>query len=224
MTIEDSVLSAGGARNARARVKICGITSLEDGLGAVAAGADALGFVFYPESPRYVRPEVATEICRALPPFVSRVGLFVNESQPTIAATSVLVGLDTLQLHGDETPQFCSLWRGGLKVIKAFRIGDRHSLLALAAFTEHADAFLLDAFVPGVPGGTGKTFNWDLAREAAIYRRPIILAGGLTPANVQEAVTAADPFAVDVSSGVERAPGRKDLTKVAEFIRAASGG
>ena len=222
MTIEGSLQTPAWSGGPRTRVKICGITSVADALAAVGAGADALGFVFYPDSPRYVRPEVAAEIVRALPPFVARVGLFVNESQEAISATILETGIDTIQLHGDEPPSLCRLWRGSIKVIKAFRVRDRHSLVALSSYADCADAFLLDAYVAGVPGGTGTAFNWELAREAGSYRRPIILAGGLHPGNVSEAIATVKPFALDVSSGVERAPGKKDHDKVAAFIQAAA--
>ncbi|HTI69738.1 MAG TPA: phosphoribosylanthranilate isomerase [Candidatus Limnocylindria bacterium] len=222
MTIEDSHLGDRRPPLARTRVKICGITDFPDALLAVAAGADALGFVFYPESPRFLRPAAAAAICRALPPFVARVGLFVNASAEEVRSTVAESGIDTVQFHGDESPEFCRQWLDRLRVLKAFRVRDRHSLIPLATYVDAADAFLLDAYVHGVPGGTGTTFNWDLARDAASLGRPIILAGGLTPANVGAAVAAVGPFAVDVSSGVERAPGKKDRTKVVDFIRAAT--
>lgn len=199
------------------RVKICGITCLEDALAAVDAGADALGFMFYAPSARHVTSRAAAEIIRALPPLVAKVGVFVNPSDEEVAQTLAVCGLDALQFHGLETPEFCA--RFGLKVIKAFRIHDAASLRALPSY--QVSARLLDSFVPGQLGGTGAAFNWNLAVEAKKLGGPIILAGGLTPENVAEAVRCVRPFAVDVSSGVESAPGRKDAAKMRAFVRAA---
>lgn len=199
------------------KVKICGITNLEDALAAVEAGADALGFVFADSSPRKVSPEAAAAIIRELPPFVSKVGVFVNAKEETMLTTSAQIGLDTLQLHGDEPP---APWLScTLKTIKAFRMRDADSLRVLSGY--ETSAWLLDSFVPDKPGGTGATFNWDLAIAAKKLGRPIILAGGLTPGNVADAVRKVQPFAVDVSSGVESSPGRKDHTLVRRFIAAA---
>lgn len=203
----------------RVRVKICGITNLDDALMAVDAGADALGFMFYESSLRNVSPKVVAEIIRQLPPFVGRVGVFVNAPEESVRRTATDCGLDTLQLHGDESPEFCRKF-DPLKVYKAVRIQDIHSLQVLPDFK--TDAWLLDSFVPGKPGGTGATFNWALAVEAKKLGRPIILAGGLTPENVGEAVVTVKPYAVDVSSGVEASPGKKDRGKVRAFISTAS--
>ncbi|MDO3379109.1 phosphoribosylanthranilate isomerase [Geoalkalibacter halelectricus] len=198
------------------RVKICGITNRDDALHAVACGADALGFVFYSESPRCVTPEQVRPIVVALPPFVSATGLFVNASQKSIIQIAEFCRLDVLQLHGDETPADCRF--EGRRVIKALRVRDADSLNQAAAYP--VAALLLDAWVPGHYGGTGECFNWALAAEQA-RSRPIILAGGLNPENVAAAVETVRPFAVDVSSGVESAPGRKDPRRVADFIRNA---
>jgi phosphoribosylanthranilate isomerase len=199
------------------RVKICGITNLEDALVAVDAGADALGFIFYESSPRKLSAEAAGIIIRDLPPFVAKVGVFVNADEKTMLITAAKIGLDTLQLHGDEPP---APWLNcSLKTIKAFRMRNADSLRALSTYD--TSAWLLDSFVPDQPGGTGAKFNWDLAVEAKKIGRPIILAGGLTPENVAEAVRKVRPFAVDVSSGVESSPGRKDHTKLRRFIAAA---
>ncbi len=203
------------------RVKICGITNLADAQAALAAGADALGFVFVPGTPRYVTPEQAAAIIRELPPFVAKVGLFVDADTRMVAETIARSGVDTIQLHGDETPEFARQFHGAVKVIKAFRIRGPETLALLPTFADAADALLLDAYVPGVPGGTGARFDWEHAVSAKIGGRPIILAGGLTPENVAGAVRAVKPYAVDVSSGVEFAPGKKDSTKVGEFVRAA---
>jgi phosphoribosylanthranilate isomerase len=199
------------------RVKICGITSARDALAAVDAGADALGFMFYEASPRRVTPEQSLEIIRELPPFVARVGVFVNPTADQVRAAISETGIDTLQFHGEETPEFCRQF--GLRVIKAFRVRDVLSLKRLADF--RSEAWLLDSFVEGKHGGTGAIFNWDLAAQAVKQGGRVILAGGLTPENVAEAVRRVRPYAVDVSSGVEFAPGRKDIAKVRAFIAAA---
>ncbi|BCS52965.1 phosphoribosylanthranilate isomerase [Geobacter sp. SVR] len=198
------------------KVKICGITNLDDALTAIDAGADALGFVFVQASPRHIAPEQAADIIRQLPPFVHTVGLFVNQTQQTVNSIADQCGLDLIQLHGDESPHYC---RGiGRRIIKAFRIKDSTSLDGVDSY--RVAACLLDAWSPTAHGGTGQTFNWDIAAVAAAAHR-IILAGGLTPANVAEAVKRVCPYAVDVSSGVESAPGRKDAALVRDFIAAA---
>jgi phosphoribosylanthranilate isomerase len=197
------------------RIKICGITNVEDAVMAVEAGADALGFVFYQGSPRYISPEQAAAIIRRLPPFVQTVGLFVNEASATVNAIANRCGLDIIQLHGEETPEYCrSMTR---RVIKAFRVKDESSLEEMANY--QVAACLLDAWSPKAHGGTGTTFNWDIAARAAASR-PIILAGGLTPENVAEAIMIVKPYAVDVSSGVECSPGCKDRNKVCQFAHA----
>jgi len=195
------------------KVKICGITNLEDALMAVEAGADALGFVFYRDSPRHIYPEQAALIINKLPPFVQTVGLFVNEDFTTVNETADLCGLDLLQLHGDETPEYCQAVNR--RVIKAFRVKEISSLNVIHKY--NVAACLLDAWSPSAPGGTGKTFNWEIAAAAATER--IILAGGLTPENVAEAVRIVKPYAVDVSSGVEYAPGKKDAELLQRFFR-----
>lgn len=198
------------------KVKICGITNLEDALLAVDAGADALGFVFCEASPRSVSPEQAACIIRQLPPFIQTIGLFVNETLAMINQTADACGLDIVQLHGEEAPQFCA----GVKrrVIKALRVRDASSLKPMAAY--RVSAFLLDAWSPSAHGGTGLTFNWDIAAGAAARER-IILAGGLTADNIAAAIRKVHPYGVDVSSGVEAAPGTKDAVKIKEFIRIA---
>jgi phosphoribosylanthranilate isomerase len=196
------------------KVKICGITSLEDALTAVEAGADALGFVFYPKSPRNIPPEQAGDIIRRLPPFVQTIGLFVNEDAAIVNATADQCGLDVIQLHGEEPPGYCdSIQR---RVIKAFRVRDITTLDALVNY--RVAGCLLDAWVPTAPGGTGQTFNWEIAAEAVKRGQRIVLAGGLTPGNVAEAVRRVKPYAVDVSSGVESSPGCKDADKIRKFI------
>lgn len=202
------------------KVKICGITNQLDASAAVAAGADALGFMFYEPSSRYVTTAQASAIIASLPPFVSKVGVFVNAAEDAIRQTISACGLDTLQFHGDETPDFCRRF-APLKVIKAFRIQDQNSLQSLEHFS--TDAWLLDSYSPHQVGGTGVAFNWDLAAQAREAGRPIILAGGLNPENIAEAIHQVWPFAVDVSSGVESAPGRKDPELMRTFIAAVRG-
>jgi phosphoribosylanthranilate isomerase len=196
------------------KVKICGITSLEDALTSIEAGADAVGFVFYPLSPRHIFPEQAADIIRCLPSFVQTVGLFVNEEQSVVNSTADQCGLDIVQLHGKETPEYCEYVRR--RVIKAFRVKDITTLDSLVQY--HVSGYLLDAWSPLALGGTGKTFNWEIASEASNRGHRVILAGGLTPDNVAEAVRLVTPYAVDVSSGVECSPGRKDADKIRTFI------
>lgn len=199
------------------RVKICGITRVEDALAAVEAGADALGFMFWEASPRSTTPEQVSKILRDLPPFVARVGVFVNPSADKVRSVIAETGIDTLQFHGEEAPEFCRQF--GLRVIKAFRVRDADSLKPLADF--RSEAWLLDSFVDGKHGGTGKVFNWDLAAQAVKQGGRVILAGGLTPENAADAVRRVRPYALDVSSGVESAPGKKDIAKIRAFIAAA---
>lgn len=201
----------------RLRIKICGITNVADAIAAVDAGADALGFMFYERSKRYVTPDAVAEIVEQLPPFVMRVGVFVDPSVEMVNETASTCGITALQFHGSETPEFCGQF--GLPVIKAFRIGDKNSLDSLPQY--QTSAWLLDSDVPGQLGGTGEKFDWPLAQRATKLGRPVILAGGLTPENVAVAVREVRPYGVDVSSGVEAFPGRKDLQKVKAFIRAA---
>lgn len=202
------------------RVKICGLTNLEDALEASEAGADALGFNFYAKSPRYLPLSKAVAISRSLPPFVSRVGVFVNPTQAEVTAALGSMRLDWLQFHGDEDFDFVSRFPADM-VIKALRVAQRKDLVAIKAFGR-LSAFLLDTASPGLYGGSGKTFPWALAKEAKKkFARPIILAGGLNAENVAEAVAAARPWAVDVASGVESKPGKKDKAKLRAFIAAA---
>ena len=200
------------------RVKICGITNLDDALTAVEAGADALGFVFYDKSPRCIAPEKAADIIGALPPFITTVGLFVNADVDFVNTTTEKCLLDRVQLHGDESPEFCG--RIVRPVVKVFRIRSEASLQAMRDF--RVSGYLLDAYSPDAYGGTGMTFNWEVAKTAKQFG-PIILAGGLTPDNVRQAVEAVKPYAVDVSSGVEAAPGRKDPDKIRKFLKNAKG-
>jgi phosphoribosylanthranilate isomerase len=198
------------------RVKICGITNGQDAQAAVAAGADALGFVFSEKSPRYLTPEQAGEIIRTLPPFVARVGVFVNPA-PALVQAAMAQGVDTLQFHGEEPADFCRSFAGA-RVIKAFRLQDEISLLACMDYK--GLPWLLDSHVAGVAGGTGEIFNWDLAVKAKQSNPVILLAGGLTLKNVADAIHKVHPFAVDVSSGVEISPGKKDAAKIRAFMAA----
>jgi phosphoribosylanthranilate isomerase len=199
------------------KIKICGITNLEDAVLAVDLGADALGFIFYLKSPRYVAPDAAWEIIAQLPPFVMSVGVFVDEEAAVVQDLAAQVGLDWVQVHGQESPDYCRSL--GRRVIKGFRIKDESSLKDLEPFQGAVQAFLLDTYKKGQVGGTGETFDWRLAREAKRYGR-IILAGGLTPDNVAQAIKVAQPQAVDTASGTEAAPGKKDPERLRAFFQA----
>lgn len=202
------------------KVKICGVTNAEDARGAVEAGADALGFVFYRKSARCVRPDVVKGIVAALPPFVLPVGVFVNEEAATVREVMDQCGLALAQLHGEETASYCEAL--GRPILRAIRLRGPGDLLALAEYKGRARVrgFLVDAFSEKEYGGTGQVADWGLAAEAA-QSADILLAGGLTPENVQEAVRQVRPYGVDVSSGVESSPGKKDRGKVRAFIASA---
>ena len=200
------------------RVKICGITSPEDGLVAARAGADAIGLVFWPRSPRFVDLEKARAISGALPAFLLRVGVFVDASRDEILRTADAVGLDMVQLHGDEPPEaFDGLPR---RALKAVRVGPGFDAAAALRYERHASGLLLDTQAKGLPGGTGETFDWTVAEWVRAQVSQLILAGGLTPENVGRAIEIVRPDGVDVSSGVESSPGRKDPEKVRAFIEA----
>jgi len=199
------------------RVKICGITRPDDAVTAAEAGADAIGLIFYEKSPRHVTPEQATSILAALPPYVTPVALFVDETVARIREICGPLGIRTVQLHGDEPPEVAEQL-ADFCVIKAFRVGDEADLEPLASYP--AAAYLLDSRVEGRRGGTGVTFDWALAARAARHGR-IIVAGGLNPENVAEAVRCARPYGVDVSSGAESEPGKKDPERVRAFVAAA---
>lgn len=206
----------------RLLVKICGITSAEDARLAVEAGADALGFVFFSMSPRRTTPERAATIARELPPAVRRVGVFVNEPRDEMARVADAVGLDLLQLHGDEPPEALE----GLPrpAIKAVRVGKGFASEEALRYALKAAGILVDTRLPGetqLPGGTGVPFDWSLVQGLAARVPFLMLAGGLGPSNVAEAIRAVRPHAVDVSSGVESLPGRKDPEKVRAFLKAA---
>jgi phosphoribosylanthranilate isomerase len=196
------------------RVKICGITNLDDALAAIDFGADALGFVFFPSSPRYISYLDASEIIRRLPPFINTVGVFVNENPAQIIETISVTGINVVQLHSEGPSQMPPL---PCPVIKAIRVKSLDSLDPLINIKDVVSAFLLDTYTPDVFGGTGQIFNWEIAVEAKQFGR-IILAGGLTPDNISEAVRHVKPYAVDVSSGVEAEKGKKDHKKLKLFI------
>jgi len=209
---------------AKVKVKICGITNWTDARRAVEAGAQFLGFNFYRPSPRYIQPAAARRIIRRLPDGIAAVGVFVNESEANMLAVARRVGLDYLQLHGDEPPEQVARLKREIPVIKAVRVRDSFRPKQLDSFVR-ASAILLDGFDARRHGGTGKTFNWNLARGSNGSRR-IFLAGGLTPENVAEAIRVARPYAVDVCSGVEARPGRKDPARIVALmwaVKAAEG-
>ena len=218
-------------------IKICGITNLEDALEAIELGADALGFIFYEKSPRCITKETAREIVDKIQDTrykiqtitnnqdtitkqrIIKVGLFVDELEERVNEITFYCNFDILQFHGDETPDYCKKFPQ--KIIKAFRIKDKESLVNIPKY--EVDYYLLDAYSEVAPGGTGRTFNWDLAIEAKEFGRPIILSGGLNPDNIIEALEKVSPFGVDVSSGVESSPGKKDHGKLEEFIMKVRG-
>ncbi|MBM3263819.1 MAG: phosphoribosylanthranilate isomerase [candidate division Zixibacteria bacterium] len=196
------------------RVKICGIMNKEDAVVAVEAGADALGFILYERSPRYAAPERVAEIVAVLPPFVTSIGVFVDAPADRVNQIAAACRLDAVQLHGDETPEYCD--RIDRTVVKAFRVKDGSWCETAARY--QVRAVLLDACAPDRYGGTGSTFDWDFALNSP---HPVVLSGGLNPDNVAEAIRHVGPLAVDVSSGVEHAPGVKDHDKVQAFIKRA---
>lgn len=202
------------------RVKVCGITNSEDALFAVRLGAMALGFVFYQESPRFISPEEAGEVIRQIPPFVTKVGVFVNAEADYLKEARDVAGFDVYQFHGDETPEFCAAFAENY--IKAVRVKDAESLHAVELYD--TDAFLFDTYSPDAYGGTGENFSWDVLSRRKLEDKFVILSGGLNSDNVCDAIRAVNPYAVDVSSGVESSPGIKDHLKLKRFMEAASYG
>lgn len=198
------------------KIKICGITSTDDAIAAAESGVDALGFNFYKKSPRYIEPARAAEIIAQLPPFVTPVGVFVNEREDRVRDIMFTTGIKVLQFHGDERPEFCG--RFASRAIKAFQVKDKESLKDMVHF--HVSALLLDSYHKNLRGGTGDVFDWHLAVVAKTFGR-IILAGGLTPDNVAEAVKLVQPYGVDVAGGVESKQGIKDHAKMRKFITEA---
>ncbi|KEI71964.1 phosphoribosylanthranilate isomerase [Endozoicomonas elysicola] len=199
------------------RIKICGITSVKDGLIAAENGADAIGLVFYRNSRRYVTVEQAVEIVRALPPFISVVGLFVDPSDDLVQSVLGSVPLSLLQFHGNESETECSRW--GMRYMKAFRVRPEVAVPEMVAPYDTACGYLLDSYKPGEVGGTGESFDWDLIPHE--LNKPVVLAGGLSPDNIAQAINRVRPYGVDVSSGVESQPGIKDHDKIKAFIKAA---
>ena len=196
------------------RIKICGITRVEDALAAVEAGADAIGLVFYAASPRAVTLDQAAQICATLPPFITTVGLFVNASYEEVSTISSQLSLGLLQFHGDESPEYCEQFMQPW--IKALRVQPTTNIVTMIQPYNKAQGILLDSYVAGIQGGTGSTFDWSLIPQQT--DKPIILAGGLTVENVQQAIQIAKPYAVDVSGGVEVTKGIKDHNKMKAFI------
>lgn len=201
------------------RIKICGITNEKDALWAVNLGADYIGFNFYKNSPRKISPKLATQIIGKLPPFTQPVGVFVNEEIRIVKRITEKCRLNLVQLHGEESPEYCrelQVQSARLKIIKAFRIKNKENLEEMKRYG--VDYYLLDSYVPGVEGGTGEIFNWDVAVEAKQFGKPVFLAGGLTPDNITQAIEKVNPYGVDVASGVEKTPRRKDYDLMREFI------
>ncbi len=198
-----------------ARVKVCGITCLEDAQMAVQSGADALGFIFAP-SPRRIRPEKAREMINGVPPFVKTVGVFVDERPHVVRQIMQFCGLDLIQFHGEESPEACGEFMP--RAIKAFRIRDGSMLPSIRHYQGKIRAMLLDAFCHERAGGTGQTFDWDIAVTAKGLRIPVILSGGLNPSNIGDAISKVKPFAVDVNSGIEERPGKKDPLLMKELM------
>ncbi len=198
----------------RTRVKICGITNLDDALSAVDAGCDALGFVFYSKSPRAVTPKQAAEIISKLPAFVTSVALFVNETAEIVNQVIAETGVDLLQFHGDESAEFCTAF--SRPYIKALRMKPELDLTAQFESYASSQGILLDAYTPGIPGGTGEMFDWSIIPAERATK--IILAGGLSTDNVATAITQVSPYAVDVSGGVEASKGIKDSNKMTDFM------
>ena len=197
------------------KIKICGLTNKEDAKEAARLGADFAGFIFYKRSPRYIEPKDARAIAGTLPAEVIKVGVFVDERLETISEAARLAGLDMAQLHGEEGPEHCSSVRKRIKVIKAFRTRDAKDLEKINEYD--ADFYLLDTYREGKPGGTGEAFDWNILSDKR-FSRPVILSGGLRPDNVREAIQKVSPYGLDVSSGVEKSPGKKDLVLMRKFI------
>ncbi|MFA5287603.1 MAG: phosphoribosylanthranilate isomerase [Candidatus Omnitrophota bacterium] len=198
------------------KVKICGITNLEDALAAFISGADAIGFVFYKKSPRYIDPLKARNISRILPKKIKKVGVFVNEKESKIKSISKMCALDMLQFHGSESPEFCSKFKG-YKIIKAFRVKDKLELSELKKYKIFA--YLFDTFSKYSDGGTGKKFNWNFLPEKGRIEHPVFLSGGLNTRNIKSALKQVNPGWVDISSAVEERPGKKGHRKMRSFIR-----
>lgn len=214
------MMAEGSEMVRRVRVKMCGTKRLEDALTAVRCGVDALGFIFYPKSPRYIAAENVASIVKKLPPFVDRVGVFVNSPHPEVIRMAGC-GLSYLQLHGDEPADYCRTLREMLPsigIIKAFRISETSRPEDFLPYNDCVDAFLLDTYAKGFPGGTGQNFDWSIVASLTLHR-PVILAGGLTPENVASAIAAVRPYAVDINSGIEVQPGVKDHDRLQQLLQ-----
>jgi phosphoribosylanthranilate isomerase len=198
------------------KIKICGITNYDDARLAAGLGVDALGFIFAP-SPRRITPEAARDIIETLPPMMQTVGVFVNETEKTIREIMDYCGLSLIQLHGDESPEFCRKFR--IRAVKAFRLKNEGSLGSIRSYQGQVRAILLDTYQKDLAGGTGKTFPWDLAVKAKEAGLPVILSGGLTPENVEEAIRMVQPYAVDINSGIEEKPGKKSASLMAQLMQ-----
>ena len=196
------------------KIKICGITNLKDARAAVKLGVDYLGFIFYPKSPRYIKPEKASNIIRQLPKKIKTVGVFVDEGVGAVKKIAEITGIKLLQLHGDESQAYCKKFK--MPIIKAFRIKDNFDIDRIKKY--NVNFFLIDTYSPSKFGGTGKIFDWVIASRLNRFRKNIFLSGGLNPENVALAIKKIHPFAVDVSSGVERAPGKKDNKLMKKFV------
>ncbi len=196
-------------------IKICGITNKEDALHAASLNVDMLGFVFYKKSKRYVKPKVVRDIANELTPEISRVGIFVDEKKERVREIAEDASLNMLQFHGDETPAYCASFKDDYKIIKAFRLKDRKGLKDINDYD--TDFYLLDTYIPDTIGGTGRVFDWKILEDYE-FLKPIILSGGLNPKNIKGALKAVAPYAVDVSSGIESSPGKKDFELMKKFV------
>jgi phosphoribosylanthranilate isomerase len=197
------------------RIKICGITNKVDAIEASTLGVDMLGFVFYAKSKRYVEPRTVSDISNELPFGIAKAGVFVNESKEKVLQIAEDASLDILQFHGDETPGYCSGFRDKYKIIKAFRLKDKKDLKIVNDYD--VDFYLFDTYKTGTAGGTGETFDWKILKDFEILK-PVFLSGGLSPANVVQAIRELAPYGVDVSTGVEERPGKKDLKLMKKFV------
>ena len=197
------------------KIKICGTTNKHDAILASQLGADMLGFIFYKGSKRYVEPRTASDIINELPPYILKVGVFVNEDPKKVREIAADAALNALQFHGDETPEYCNAFKDEFKVIKAFRLKDRKSLDDINKYD--VDYYLLDTYSKDSHGGTGEAFDWKILEDFE-FLKPVILSGGITPDNVAKAIKEVAPYGVDVASGVEASPGRKDAELLKRFI------
>ncbi len=203
------------------KVKLCGLTNKDDAVQAAMLGADALGFIFYEKSPRYVTPETVQEIVPFLPPFVQLVGVFVNQSLAHVHAVAQQCRLDTIQLHGEESPAYCMDVHH--RVIKSFSVQSQADLDTMPMYQGLVSSILVDTKVQDIRGGTGQTFDWSLANLVKEQGVPLILAGGINASNIEKAIQLVSPYAIDISSGVESEPGKKDYNKMSDVIRLAKG-